>query len=95
MYLNIFSSFANSSNDITHLNQQVGPSVTVYVGIDKRMKYVNDRVMAWSERNNLIYEGQNGFRKGISTIDHISSLTQITETRKKLKLSTFCAIIDF
>ena len=26
---------------------------------------------------------------------HISSLTQIIETRKKLKLSTFCAFIDF
>ena len=56
---------------------------------------LNDRVMAWSEHNNLIYEGQNGFRKGRSTIDHISSLTQIIETRKKLKMSTFCAFIDF
>ena len=51
--------------------------------------------MTWSEHNNLIYEGQNGFRKGRSTIDHISSLTQIIETRKKLKMSTFCAFIDF
>ena len=51
--------------------------------------------MAWSEPSNLIYEGQNGFRKGRSTIDHTSSLTQIIETRKKLKLSTFCAFIDF
>ena len=45
---------------------------------------LNDRVMAWSEHNYLIYEGQNGFRKGKSTIDHISSLTQIIETRKNV-----------
>ena len=56
---------------------------------------LNDRVMAWSEHNNLIYEGQNGFRKGRSTIDHISSLTQIIETRENLKMSTFCAFKDF
>ena len=42
MYLIIFSSFANSSTDITHLNQHARPGVTAYVGIDnKRMKYVN------------------------------------------------------
>ena len=41
MYLIIFSSFANSSTDITHLNQHARPGVTAYVGIDnKRMKYV-------------------------------------------------------
>ena len=56
---------------------------------------LNDRIKTWSEDNKLIFEGQNGFRKGRSTIDHISSLTQIIETRKKLKLSTFCAFIDF
>ena len=43
MYLIIFSSFANSSTDITHLNQHARPGVTAYVGIDnKRMKYVNN-----------------------------------------------------
>ena len=41
MYLIIFSSFANSSTDIMHLNQHARPDVTAYVGIDnKRMKYV-------------------------------------------------------
>ena len=41
MYLIIFSSFANSGTDITHLNQHARPGVTAYVGIDnKRMKYV-------------------------------------------------------
>ena len=42
MYLIIFSSFANSSTDITQLNQRAWSGVTAYVGIyNKRMKYVN------------------------------------------------------
>lgn len=48
---------------------------------------LNNRVSVWSNYNNLIFEGQNGFRKGRSTIDHISSLTNIIETRKKIKKS--------
>ena len=58
-------------------------------------RLLNQRVTAWSEHNNIIFEGQNGFRQGRSTIDHISSLTSIIETRKKLKKSTYCAFIDF
>ena len=43
MYLIILSSFANSSTDLTHLNQHTPPGVTAYIGIDnKRMKYVNN-----------------------------------------------------
>ena len=56
---------------------------------------LNNRVSIWSNYNNLIFEGQNGFRKGRSTIDYISSLTNIIETRKKMKKSTFCAFVDF
>ena len=43
MYLIIYSSFANSSTDITHLNRHARPGVTAYIGIDnKKMKYVNE-----------------------------------------------------
>ena len=35
------------------------------------------------------------FAKKRSTIDQLSSLINITDTRKKLKCSTFCAFIDF
>ena len=49
---------------------------------------LSHRVTTWSEQNSIVYEGQNGFRKGRSTIDYISSLTNIIETRKKLKKST-------
>ena len=38
---------------------------------------------------------QNGFRKGRNTIDHISTLTSIVETRKLKGKSTFTAFIDF
>ena len=35
------------------------------------------------------------FRKERSTIDQISSLTNLIETRQKKRLPTFCAFIDF
>ena len=43
----------------------------------------------------MIVDEQNGFRKNRSTIDHVSTLTNIIESRKKRKLSTFCAFIIF
>ena len=49
----------------------------------------------WCEHNDILFEGQNGFRKGRSTKDHLNSLTNIIETRKRMRKSTFCAFIDF
>ena len=43
----------------------------------------------------ILVEEQNGFRKGRSTIDQISSLSNILNTRKINRLSTYCAFIDF
>ena len=56
---------------------------------------LNSRLSAWSELNNKVEDEQNGFRKGRSTIEQISSLSNIIETRQKSKLPTFCAFIDF
>ena len=56
---------------------------------------INSRLSFWSEEHDKIVDVQNGFRKKRSTIDHISSLTNIIETRKKMKKSTFCAFINF
>ena len=56
---------------------------------------INDRLTEWAESRDIIVDEQNGFRKKRSTVDHISSLTSIIDTRKKHKLSTFCAFIDF
>lgn len=56
---------------------------------------LNNRSSKWAESNNILSDDQNGFRKGRSTTDHVSFLTNIVETRKKQKLSTFCTFIDF
>ena len=55
---------------------------------------LNSRLSSWSDENHKRVDEQNGFRKGKSTTDHISSLVNIIDTRKKLKKSTFCAFID-
>ena len=47
------------------------------------------------ESRNIVAVDQNGFREKRSTIDHISSPTNLIDTRKKLKKSTVCASIDF
>ena len=54
----IFSSFANSSTDITHFNQHARPGVTAYVGVDdKRMKYMYVKPSALS--TNVFFNGIN------------------------------------
>ena len=56
---------------------------------------LNERLSNWSEQNGKIIDEQNGFRKKRSTVDHLSSLTSLIDTRRKRKLSTYCAFIDF
>ena len=58
-------------------------------------RIINKRLNDFVERNNILVEEQNGFRKNRSTIDQVSSLVDIIETRKKCKLSTYTAFIDF
>ena len=55
---------------------------------------INKRLSNWIESNDKLVDEQNGFRKGRSTYDQISALTNIIETRQKRKLSTFAAFID-
>ncbi|MCG8033469.1 MAG: reverse transcriptase family protein, partial [Candidatus Thiodiazotropha taylori] len=56
---------------------------------------INNRLTKWAENNNILADEQNGFRSGRSTIDHISTLTNIIETRKLKRKQTFAAFIDF
>ena len=56
---------------------------------------LNSRLSAWAEQEGKLVDEQNGFRRGRSTIDHLSSLTNIIDTRKRQKLSTFCVFIGF
>ena len=61
----------------------------LYAGI------LNRRLTAWSEQNGKVGDEQNGFRAGRSCIDHLSTLSQLIDTRKQQNLSTFVAYIDF
>ena len=56
---------------------------------------LNDRLAKWIETEDKISDAQNGFRAKRSTIDQLSTLTNILEHRKKLKQSTFVAYVDF
>ena len=56
---------------------------------------LNNRLVNWTETNEILSDEQNGFRKGRSTTDHISSLTNIIETSKLKRKQTFAAFIDF
>ena len=56
---------------------------------------LNNRISRWTESENKLNDEQNGFRSKRSTIDHLSTLTSIVETRIKKKLPTCAAFIDF
>ena len=56
---------------------------------------LNNRLSTWENENSVIADYQNTFRKPHSTIDQISSLTSIIETRKLRNKDTFAAFIDF
>ncbi|XP_053405160.1 uncharacterized protein LOC128558904 [Mercenaria mercenaria] len=55
---------------------------------------LNDRLNVWVEGNVKLVDELNAFREKRSTIDQISSLTNLIEIRKKLHKSTFSAFID-
>ena len=44
---------------------------------------LNDRLTQWVDDNDLLADEQNGFRKERSTVDQLSSLTNIIEVRKR------------
>ena len=61
----------------------------VYCGI------LNERLVKWAEINDLLTDEQNGFIRGRSTIDQLSTVTSIIETRKLRRQQTFTAFVDF
>ena len=56
---------------------------------------LNERMSKGAEETRKISDKQNGLRKGRRTIDHISTLTSIIESRKLLKQSTYVCFVDF
>ena len=55
---------------------------------------LNKRLSKWVENEHILSDCQYGFRRGRSTIDHLTSLTTIIECRKAQRKSTFAAFID-
>ena len=47
---------------------------------------LNERLYKWTNVNNIITDEQNGFRKKRSFIDHVSTLTSIIDTCRKLHI---------
>ena len=60
----------------------------IYAGI------LNKRLSTWLERNDILAEEQNGFRKNRSCVDHLHALTSIVKNRKIRKKDTFVCFID-
>lgn len=56
---------------------------------------LNLRLMQFAERNGLLHDEQNGFRRSRSCEDHCFVLSSIIRNRKANNLSTFVGLIDF
>ena len=56
---------------------------------------LNQRLTCWVDDNGIICDEQNGFRVGRSTVDHLSNLTSVIETRIKKRQNTCAVFIDF
>ncbi len=70
--------------------------ITLACSMYKLYCYIlNARLVTWSEANGLIADAQNGFRSARNFQDHLNSLTNIIETRKQMKKSTFVLFVDF
>ena len=83
-------STSDHANPLSYRGITLAPSAyKVYCGV------INDRLSDWVDDKGLMCEEQNGFRKGRSTVDHLSTLTCIIETPNLKTLSTFAAFIDF
>ena len=56
---------------------------------------INNRLHNYADSVQLILENQAGFRRGLSTLDHIFSLYTVIELFKMSKKKLYCAFIDF
>ena len=56
---------------------------------------LNERLMEFLEKEHLLVEEQNGFRKARACIDHIYTVCTIVRNRLKINKSTYACFIDF
>ena len=69
--------------------------ISIAPAICKIYTYVlNRRLTQWMEDNNKLSDCQNGFRRGRSTIDHLTTLSSIVECRKSQLKATYAAFIE-
>ena len=84
------SSTGDLRNPLNYRGISLAPACyKVYCGV------LNTRLETWVTENNILNDEQNGFRKSRSTLDHLSTVTSIIETRKAMKKDTFVSFIDF
>ena len=55
---------------------------------------LNRHLSGWLEANELLHDGQNGFRKGRSCLDHVYTLYTIVNNRKAQNRDTFVCFVD-
>ena len=56
---------------------------------------LNRRLCTWLDEKGILREGQNGFRKHRSCLDHIYTLHNIVRNRKQLRKDTFACFVDY
>ena len=56
---------------------------------------LTDRLIYYGEGNNLLCGEQNRFRPGRSCLDHLSTITNINNTRNKCRQLMFAYFVDF
>jgi hypothetical protein len=54
---------------------------------------LNQRLSTWAEAEGNLCDEQSGFRKGRSTIDQLTTLTSVIESRIRAGKQTYCAFI--
>ena len=81
------------TNDIRDSLNYLGLAITSIV-YKMYCNIFNKRLTLWNDANSIIADEQHGFRKGRSTIDHLSTLTDIVETQKLQKQPTFDVFVD-
>ena len=83
-YLHLFQSVLHHRDPLSYRGITLALSAyKLYCSI------LDNRLLTWLDTRDIIQDEQNNFRKSKSTIDHLSTLTSIIETRKRRKLSTF------
>ena len=73
----------------------IGALLLSFITYKVYCRILNERLVSWNEQQNIIVNEQISFRKKRSTLDHLTTLTSVIETRKKARKSTYFAFIDF